>query len=278
MTLTDTRRRNVEATKPGRSTDAGHSPRRRTARRTTWQPVGARRRRRRAQRRSRGSAAAGLAVAVISLLGLGLTVIVAVLLVSSQQQSAPGAETERPVYAEPEPGADPVEQAVQTEQGGEYVPPQPLPGQPLRLAIPAVGIDVRVGSMAVPGDRRVDPPTPGSAYWLRDYSVLGASATGTGYIAGHTYRGAGEAVFNPLFDPETREARIHSGDAIEVTTPEGVTAYTITSVQNYDKHAVPDETELWQDVPGRLVLVACWYNGADPATANMVVYAERIAP
>jgi sortase (surface protein transpeptidase) len=219
---------------------------------------------------------AGLAIVIVSLLGIGITVIVAVFLVSSQmQQPAPGADADRPVYAEPEPGADPVEQATQTEQGGEYVPPQPVPGQPLRLAIPAVGIDVRVGSMAVPGDRRVDPPTPGSAYWLRDYSVLGADAPGTGYIAGHTYRGAGEAVFNPLFDPETREARIHAGDAIEVTTPEGVTGYTVTAVENYDKQAVPDETELWQDVPGRLVLVACWYNGADPATANMVVYAQR---
>ncbi|WP_375385225.1 class F sortase [uncultured Microbacterium sp.] len=214
----------------------------------------------------------------MSIVGIALTVAVVVMMMSVPPQTVEPESIDQPVYAEPEPGVDPVEQAATTTQNDLYVAPQPIPGQPLQLEIPAVGIHVAVGSMSVPDDRRVNPPTPGSAYWIRDYSVLGNAATGTGYIAGHTYRGRGSAVFNPLFDHETREARIHPGDAIEVTTPEGVTSYTVTAVQNYDKAAVPDETELWQDVPGRLVLVACWYNGADPATANMVVYAQRAEP
>lgn len=254
-------------------------------RRATWQPVPpqrARRRppqraRRRPPQRFRPAAAVGLALAVFALLGIAGIVAIASL-VMQESDHTPVAVPSQPVYAEPSPGADPVQQAQEVAVDDVPAePPAPAHGQPLRLVIPVVGIDAVVGSMRVPDDRRVNPPTPGAAYWLRDYSALGDDAPGTGYIAGHTYRGSGGAVFNPLFDPETREARIHAGDAIEVTTPEGVTRYLVTAVQNYDKKAVVDETELWQDVPGRLVLVACWYNGADPATANLVVYAQRDA-
>lgn len=175
----------------------------------------------------------------------------------------------RPVYPEPLPGADPV---IQADGVGEALPP--LTGQPLQLAIPALDFHATVGSMPKPYSGRIDPPTPGSAYWIRDYGLVGPDSGETAYIAGHTFRGVGDAVFNPLFDRSTRNVMVGAGDALDVQTVDNVFRYTITAVARYDKTTVEQQQELWQNVPGRLVIVACQYNGDSSSTENLVIYAQ----
>jgi hypothetical protein len=139
--------------------------------------------------------------------------------------------------------------------------------------IPAVGLDVAVGSMSTPAGGRIDPPTPGSAYWIRDYGLVGPASRETAYLAGHTFRGSGTAVFNSLFDRGTRDAVVGPGDVVDVQTLSGVERYTITAVTRYVKSTVEEQRELWENVPGRLVIVACQYNGVASSTENLVIYA-----
>ncbi|WP_202565841.1 class F sortase [Agreia sp. COWG] len=164
------------------------------------------------------------------------------------------------------------EQIVEEQNGG--VAPQPVAGQPLRIRIPAVGLDAEVRAMGVPESRELDPPGPYRAYWISDFGVAGAASTNTTYIAGHTYRD-GSAVFNPLLDVPQSAGAVSAGESIVVTTPGGDASYTITSTELYDKSSIEQQTELWQQVPGRLVVVTCFqYNGGTSSTQNFVVYAQ----
>lgn len=165
-------------------------------------------------------------------------------------------------------------QAITSTYPGGVAQP-PLPAQPTRLSVPAVGLDASVGAMSVAAGGSVDPPTPGSAYWLSGSSVAGPTSTGTTYLAGHTYRGGGRAVFNPFLDIPHSRYTVHKGDRIVVGTPSGSWAYTVTDTELYLKTTVEQQTELWRNVPGRLVVVTCFqYDGGTSSQQNFVVYAQ----
>lgn len=154
-------------------------------------------------------------------------------------------------------------------------PAVPVAGQPLRLQIPSIGLDVNVGRMTVPAGGSVDPPTMGSAYWLSEYGTAGASATNTAYIAGHTCRGACHSAFSPMLDVPKSKTLVHPGDKVLVTTPAGVDQYTVTDTELYTKATIQSQAELWKKVPGRLVLVTCFqYAGGTSSQQNFVVYAQ----
>ncbi|KJC63589.1 hypothetical protein TZ00_13725 [Agreia bicolorata] len=164
------------------------------------------------------------------------------------------------------------EQLVEQQNGG--VAPDPIPGQPLRIQIQAVGLDADVRAMGVPESRELDPPGPYRAYWISDYGVAGPASTNTTYLAGHTYRD-GSAVFNPLLDVPQSAGAVSPGESIVITTPEGDVSYTIESTELYDKTSVEQQTKLWEQVPGRLVVVTCFqYNGGTSSSQNFVVYAQ----
>ncbi|HEY0246804.1 MAG TPA: sortase [Gryllotalpicola sp.] len=173
-----------------------------------------------------------------------------------------------PMLSEPSPG----------QTASATPPPRPLApvaGQPLHLRLPAIGLDVNVGSMTVPAGGSVDPPTMGSAYWLRGYGTAGAASDNTAYIAAHTCRGACHAAFSPMLDIPQSQTLVHPGDEVLVTTPQGVDHYTVTDTQLYTKATIQSQDELWKKVPGRLVLVTCFqYAGGTSSQQNFVVYAQ----
>lgn len=200
------------------------------------------------------------AVTLAPLLGAGSPVLGAPVTVPSSAPPAPAPSAVAPVAA---------------AHGGAAPPAAPLPGQPLRIAIPAVGLDAPVGAMTVAAGGAVDPPTARSAYWLTGYGSPDDSAN-TVYLAGHTYR-RGSAVFNPLLDVPHSAAAVHPGDTITLTTAAASVEYAITAVDRYDKATVEQQAELWRRVPGRLVLVTCFqYDGGTSSQQNLVVYAQRV--
>lgn len=148
------------------------------------------------------------------------------------------------------------------------------PNQPTHVSVPAVGLSVNVGQMSVPAGAAVDPPTMGSAYWLSNYGQAGAS-TRTAYIAGHTCRGACSAAFSPFLNITNSTYRVHKGDKVIVTTPSATYDYTVTDVELYQKTTIKSESELWKNIPGRLVLVTCFqYYGGTSSQQNLVVYTQ----
>ncbi|MEA9986799.1 class F sortase [Subtercola sp. RTI3] len=185
--------------------------------------------------------------------------------------------SDMPASASAGPTAEAGTPTVDTATNDE--PVAPVPGQPVSLDIPAINLHATVGAMSVSADGTVDPPGPAQAYWIRGYGTAGPAATNTVYIAGHTYRGAGGAVFNPLLDIPNSQYTVHPGDHITVGTGNGSYDYTITDTQLYVKTVLSQQTELWQKVPGRLVLITCFqYHGGTSSQQNFVVYAQLTPP
>jgi sortase (surface protein transpeptidase) len=145
---------------------------------------------------------------------------------------------------------------------------------PVRVQVPAVGLDAEVVPIAAAGDE-LDPPRLDRAYWIETYGSPGPDATNTVYLAGHSIdRGA--AVFDPLFDQEQQTALVKSGDEVTITTDAGAVTYVVDETQRYPKSELANEAEVWRIVPGRLVLITCFQrNGGGRSTDNLVVYATR---
>lgn len=155
---------------------------------------------------------------------------------------------------------------------GRVVPP--VPGQPLRVQLPGVGLDVRVYASQLPPDRTLDPPTVPDAFWVMDFGTAGPASGNTVYIAAHS-SSVGPAAFNPLLDRGAADGAVHAGQKVLVTTPEGDYSYTVTGSARYVKTDILGARKLWEAVPGRLVLVTCFqYNYRAESDQNFVVYAE----
>jgi hypothetical protein len=148
------------------------------------------------------------------------------------------------------------------------------PGQPVRVQLPRLGMDIPVLPMALPADRRVNPPSNGFAYWISDFGPAGGKATNTTYLAAHSWN-LGYSAFNGLMDIKAGAGRVKQGDAVLVTTPEGVATYAVTGTAGYVKTTLGEREELWQAMPGRLVLITCFQLNDAGATENYIVYAER---
>jgi hypothetical protein len=145
--------------------------------------------------------------------------------------------------------------------------PRPVRLRLGRLGIDApispVGIDVRHGTLAIPGSlRRLGWWSDSSAPTARSGSVL---------VAGHV-DGANSRIgaFFPL-------RLAHAGDVVDVTTAnEAVHRYVVTSIRRYPKRRLPLDIYSRSGAP-RLVLVTCG-GRFDPVTGhypdNVVVTAR----
>ncbi|MCJ1713481.1 class F sortase [Curtobacterium sp. VKM Ac-2922] len=170
----------------------------------------------------------------------------------------------------------PVSVDVRTTDGGTATA-TPAPAQGAvppdssdRLVVPAVGLDVPLGTMSVHGGV-VDPPGFAAAYQVVGLSNSVPTATGT-YIAMHALRGGGRAPGNALWDTDAGRARIGVGDVVRV---EGA-SWRVTSIGTPTKQSVPGDDRLWSTGPDELVLLTCLERpDGGPSTRNVVVTAER---
>lgn len=166
--------------------------------------------------------------------------------------SAPASERARP-SAEPREGA---------------VTPV---GQALHVQVPSVGVDTAVLPITPQGGV-LDPPSLTAAYVIERYGAPGSD--NTVYLAGHSWD-SGEAVFNPLFDRAAQSARVREGDEVVVTTAAGRYTYVVERAERYPRASLPDRDEVWDAVPGRLVLITCFQrDDGRNASDNLVVYAQ----
>jgi LPXTG-site transpeptidase (sortase) family protein len=178
--------------------------------------------------------------------------------------------------------------AVMGQPGAVLKLPPPSPdaaGIPVRLAIPAIGVDTEIRPYTVPdakagSDARtgescyqdgaivcVDPPEADVAYWqvggragVAYGDMPGGETRGTVYIHGHAGNPAQRPVFNDLPD-------LKAGDTADVATAYGVFTYTVEDVRNIPKDDLPYDEEVLNQVPGRLMLITC-YHGPGAETVN----------
>ncbi|HEY0951254.1 class F sortase [Nocardioides sp.] len=140
------------------------------------------------------------------------------------------------------------------------------PGAPVRVRIPALGVDAPVIPVRAPARTLVPPADPLRLGWWVDGAKPGAS-TGSALVAGHTVHDGGGA----LDDLE----HLERGDVVVVRTDHGRIDYAVRQVRIFDKGALAGRAgELFsQRVPGRLVLVTCEDWDGERYLSNVVVTA-----
>lgn len=150
-------------------------------------------------------------------------------------------------------------------------------GAPVRVRVDAVGLDAEVVPTASEGGV-FDPPSLTQAYWIEAFGTPGSTSDNTVYLLGHSWDN-GEAVFNPLFDRASQTSRVEPGDTIVVTTDAGDVTYEVERAERIPREEVAQEShEVWDVVPGRLLLVTCFQNnGGGDAFDNFVVFAHLVS-
>jgi LPXTG-site transpeptidase (sortase) family protein len=175
-----------------------------------------------------------------------------------------------PVDRDPEAAAPSQEAGSSTVVAGrrlpEAVPARRLPGDPLRLTIPAIDVDAPVVPILAPGGVLTPPSDPLVLGWWADGARPG-EFRGSALVTGHTIHTGGGA----LDDLD----QLDDGDTIRVHLPRKETSYAVQDVEVLTKGELAEEAELLfsQAVPGRLVVVTCEdWNGSE-YLSNVVVTA-----
>lgn len=183
-----------------------------------------------------------------------------------------------PTSAASSPTADATEAALPAEDAQPALPTAgaalPTPSSDVHVAVPELGMDLPVLPLT-PRGGAINPPTLTAAYWIEPYGDpvgVAGEADNTLYLAAHSTN-TGKYGFDPLLDAQG-DSTLAAGDVVEVSTPEGTVAYTVERTQRYDKDELPDAAEVWEAVPGRLVLITCTQEDGGRSTENLVVVAR----
>jgi LPXTG-site transpeptidase (sortase) family protein len=142
-------------------------------------------------------------------------------------------------------------------------------GDPLRLAVPALGIRAKVVGIAAPDGVLTPPADPSVLGWWNAGAVPGA-AHGNALITGHTVHTGGGA-----FDDITS---LQPGDRLRVATVNGQIRYVVRSVVVYSKAELEQRAErvFRQDGPSRLALITCDDWDGTEYQSNAVVFATPV--
>ncbi|MFD5269023.1 class F sortase [Streptomyces sp. NPDC058335] len=153
---------------------------------------------------------------------------------------------------------------------------QPLrPSPPLRLRIPAIGVDASVSKLDLDAAGALQPPpadTPSVAGWYGGGTSPGS--VGTAVTTGHVDLPTGDpGVFYSL-------GSVTKGDTVEIDRADRRTAvFTVDAVEVYDKERFPDDKVYGGSDRAELRVITCGggYTKNDGYQGNVVVYATLTA-
>jgi sortase (surface protein transpeptidase) len=144
--------------------------------------------------------------------------------------------------------------------------------RPLRLQIPAIGVDSRMMSLGLQSDGSIEvPPGPFPAGWYTGSPTPGE--LGPAVLVGHVHWNERAGVFANL-------ARLTSGDEVVVRRADGSSAvFRVIRTKQFSKDAFPT-ARVYGDLDyAGLRLITC--GGRNPLTGtyedNVVVFARLVA-
>ncbi|GAA2433005.1 class F sortase [Streptomyces lavendulocolor] len=147
------------------------------------------------------------------------------------------------------------------------------PSAPVRVRIPAIGVDAPVMRLGLARDGSLEVPPAGNpniAGWYKDGTPPGAE--GTAIVAGHVDNADGPAVFYAL-------GSLKKGHWIEVTRRDGRTAvFTVDAVEVYDNEDFPDRKVYGPADRAELRVITCGgtFDEKTGYQGNVVAYAHLI--
>ncbi|WP_405021086.1 class F sortase [Kitasatospora sp. NBC_00070] len=200
-------------------------------------------------------------------------VVLLVALAGAAGEDDPGPEAQvsgAPVAAAVRPAAQ------VTDPQGASPPPGGLaplaPSTPLRLAIPAIGVDAPLLALGTDDRGRPELPPyslPGTVGWLRDSPTPGAP--GAAVLAGHVDTLHGPAVFWSL-------ASVPAGAVVEITRLDGGTAvFTVDDVRTFSRQEFPNSLVRGPTSAAELRIITCGgrFNRAEREyTGNVILFAH----
>lgn len=172
--------------------------------------------------------------------------------------------------------------AAQSGTLSQAAPPHAAPAQPLALTsakpvkvtIPAIGVDATVDSLGLNADGTVQvPDQPMDAGWYDGSATPGQ--IGAAVLLGHVdFKTTGPAVFYRL-------GALKPGDPVTVAREDGTSAtFTVTAVREFPKDAFPT-AEVYQATGGaaelRLITCGSWDANQGAYTGNTVAFATLTA-
>ena len=150
--------------------------------------------------------------------------------------------------------------------GGAAVPP----GAPVRVRIPAIGVDAPLDGLGLNGDGTLQVPDYQRAGWYRDGPKPGA--VGPAVIAAHVDSTTGPAVFYRL-------RAVHPGNTVAVDYADGTAVvFEVRSSDSYPKSHFPSELVYRATDTPQLRLITCdgsFDRRARSYRENLVVWATE---
>lgn len=148
------------------------------------------------------------------------------------------------------------------------VPAAAVPGVPVRIEVPALGVDVHVVPVHAAGRTLAPPSDPFELGWWSDGARPGED--GVALVTGHTVHD-GPGALNGL-------GRLRAGDLVLVRTRPSVLTYRVAAVRTFSQGGLARHArELFaRDGPSRLALVTCSDWDGHRYLSNVVVMAVPV--
>ncbi|MFG2311238.1 class F sortase [Streptomyces sp. NPDC048566] len=172
------------------------------------------------------------------------------------------------------PHPPPQPSAAEAGTGGDRAPsaaPALPPSSPVRIRIPAIGVDAPLMGLGLTPQGSLDVP-PARKTNLAGWYESGTSPgeRGTAIVAGHVDNAEGPAVFYDL-------GAVRKGSTVEVDRSDGGTAvFTVDAVEVYRANAFPDAKVYGAAPRPELRVITCGggYSKATGYQGNVVVFAH----
>jgi len=145
------------------------------------------------------------------------------------------------------------------------------PADPVRVAIPSLGVRASVVPVALSPDAVLDPPAQVDTVGWWDASARPGDDRGQTVITGHTVHTGGGAM--------DRLPQVEPGAKVDVVTGEGRLRYRVQRVVTLDRAEVAEQSrELFGQgrTQGRLVLVSCTDWDGTAYESNVVALAQPL--
>lgn len=141
------------------------------------------------------------------------------------------------------------------------------------VRIPAINFDTPLGAVDVV-DGQLTPPGIYSVYWVRNLGVSVQNASqGTVFLVIHSVHGGALVPGNQLINVDQGTSAVPLGAEITVDTQR----YQVTRTEVIGRDVLPTRGDVWNNVPGQLVLITCLERpDGSEAVSNVVVWARRV--